>query len=336
MILIKSIEGDFSTTHVLKWLSYLGIPFQRVNEKKIHQIEVRKNGRILFKLEDGCTVDTDECTAYWYRRGKWEFRKLEYNKKHAIGKTYAHQNRVDRDKLIHYLNLELKRIGDFSGPLSSFGANKIEQLRVAELCGMEVPDYLVTNSKNALRSFLKKHEGVITKVIHMPLFFINEGIMAPTYTITVALEDLEKLPDHFSESLFQSMIPKRYEIRTFYLNGETYSMAIFSQNDDQTKVDFRRYNREKPNRNVPYQIPTAVKQQLDGIMEHLQLRSGSFDLIMTPKGKYVFLEVNPVGQFGMTSIPCNYYLEEKIAKYLIDENRKRQEPKPSASARAVQ
>jgi ATP-GRASP peptide maturase of grasp-with-spasm system len=201
---------------------------------------------------------------------------------------------------------------------------------------MEVPDYLITTSKNALRSFLEKHEGVITKVIHMPLFFINEGIMAPTYTITVGPEDLEYLPEHFSESLFQSMVPKRYEIRTFYLDGDTYSMAIFSQNDDQTKVDFRRYNRDKPNRNVPYKLPAAVKAQLAGIMDHLQLRSGSFDIIMTPEGQYVFLEVNPVGQFGMTSIPCNYYLEEKIAKYLIDGNQKRQAQSTTASARTIQ
>ena len=31
----------------------------------------------------------------------------------------------------------------------------------------------------------------------------------------------------------------------------------------------------------------------------------------------VFLEVNPVGQFGMVSLPCNYQLEKRIAQYLI-------------------
>jgi hypothetical protein len=38
----------------------------------------------------------------------------------------------------------------------------------------------------------------------------------------------------------------------------------------------------------------------------------------------VFLEVNPTGQYGMVSDPCNYYLDKKIAEYLIDydENQK--------------
>jgi hypothetical protein len=39
---------------------------------------------------------------------------------------------------------------------------------------------------------------------------------------------------------------------------------------------------------------------------------------MTKKGEYVFLEVNPIGQFGMVSAPCNYNLEKKIAQYLIN------------------
>jgi hypothetical protein len=34
-------------------------------------------------------------------------------------------------------------------------------------------------------------------------------------------------------------------------------------------------------------------------------------------GREVFLEVNPVGQFGMVSRPCNYQLERKVAELLL-------------------
>ena len=54
-------------------------------------------------------------------------------------------------------------------------------------------------------------------------------------------------------------------------------------------------------------------------MDSLNYNMGSLDVIKTKEGKYVFLEINPYGQFGMTSVPCNYYLDEKIAKFLIDE-----------------
>jgi len=40
-------------------------------------------------------------------------------------------------------------------------------------------------------------------------------------------------------------------------------------------------------------------------------------MIRARNGDFIFLEINPVGQFGMTSIPCNYFLEKKIAEHLI-------------------
>jgi len=49
-------------------------------------------------------------------------------------------------------------------------------------------------------------------------------------------------------------------------------------------------------------------------MKALNLESGSIDLILDKSGNIYFLEINPVGQFGMTSVPTNYYLEKKVAK----------------------
>ena len=60
-----------------------------------------------------------------------------------------------------------------------------------------------------------------------------------------------------------------------------------------------------------------IKEKILSFAKYFNLNSGSFDIIKDKKGKYIFLEVNPVGQFGMVSQPCNYNLEQKIAKYLI-------------------
>ena len=50
-------------------------------------------------------------------------------------------------------------------------------------------------------------------------------------------------------------------------------------------------------------------------MDQLNLDSGSIDIIYSTNKEYVFLEVNPIGQFGMVSSPCNYYIEKRIAQY---------------------
>ena len=87
---------------------------------------------------------------------------------------------------------------------------------------------------------------------------------------------VDELPKYiigsFAPSLFQSKIEKKYEIRSFYLKGKFYSMAIFSQNDTQTEIDFRRYNDFVPNRTIPYNS-RGVKSNVRCSCTDLQLNS---------------------------------------------------------------
>jgi glutathione synthase/RimK-type ligase-like ATP-grasp enzyme len=98
-------------------------------------------------------------------------------------------------------------------------------------------------------------------------------------------------------------------------------MAIFSQGDAQTRVDMRVYNHARPNRMVPARLPAAVTAAIVRFMEMVGLKTGSLDLIRTHDGRHLFLEVNPGGQFGMVSEPCNYYLEREVAQYLLRKDR---------------
>ena len=41
-------------------------------------------------------------------------------------------------------------------------------------------------------------------------------------------------------------------------------------------------------------------------------------LPLNKNDNYYFLEINPVGQYGMVADPCNYELDKLIAKYLIN------------------
>jgi len=131
------------------------------------------------------------------------------------------------------------------------------------------------------------------------------------------------LPDVFYPSLFQEKIEKEYEVRSFYIDGRFYSMAIFSQNDKQTKDDFRKYNFQNMNRMVPYQLDKKTELNLHKVYSMLNLDTGSADFIKGKDGKYYFLEINPTGQFGFVSFYCNYNLEKIVAKHLIQLDEKK-------------
>lgn len=154
-----------------------------------------------------------------------------------------------------------------------------------------------------------KDGGYITKVISGSSIQEIDDYFIVNYTKKLNIEKIGTT--NFFPSLVQNYIEKKYELRIFYLNGEFYSMAIFSQKDNQTIIDFRNYNKTKPNRTVPYKIPDCQAIKLDLLMKKLEINCGSIDMIVTNDNEYVFLEVNPVGQFGMVSYPCNYNLEKK-------------------------
>ena len=164
---------------------------------------------------------------------------------------------------------------------------------------------------------MKEHKSIVVKNIAFTLpFFIDDRVYS-TYTVKMSNKIFKKYSDKFFPTAFQKLIEKEYEVRAFYIDKKIYSMAIFSQQNNSTKLDFRR-NSLIPNRTVPYRLPNEICKKIRLLMDELSLNTGSIDLIKT-KEDFVFLEVNPVGQFGMVSQPCNYYLEKKVANFLSNE-----------------
>ena len=179
---------------------------------------------------------------------------------------------------------------------------------------------MITNVISDVVKFIDKHKSIVSKPQSELGLFSFENANYSNYTTIINKEYLlsaEKIPTTF----FQEQLIKSYEVRVFYFYGKCYSMAIFSQLDSQTSVDFRHYNNKNPNRNVPYELKKELQDKIKKLMETLGLDTGSLDFVKTIDGRLVFLEVNPVGQFGMVSFPCNYYIEQIIADHLIKENK---------------
>lgn len=328
MILILS-KSRFETTtdKVMGWLSSLGGNFKRLNGQEFTQ-ELNIDNGVMTHLE----FEPDEVNIIWNRRWSNESSTIPGKEKEfaALGPENI-LNLVSglwREKrtITNYFLKHLKGKKWTTRP-RNMSVNKLEMLELAKQAGLLVPDYMLTTKLETLKEFAKQYEAVITKPSADVTIFQQrpdeEGgaEIGKVLTTKVNIEELEaNNVETFHYSFFQEYVEKEFEIRTFYLYGELYSMAIFSQNDDQTSVDFRNYNRDRPNRNVPFKLSDELEKQIIAFMKSAQLNVGSIDIIKAKKGGFYFLEVNPVGQFGMVSHPCNYYLEKKLAKHLIDED----------------
>ena len=308
MILIISDSDDASTTYVLKWLNYYNKKYIRVNSQD--KIDLKFEGEdILFKIND-LIFNFSDIKSFWYRRGFFNFRDLE-----TINiKQFDELRKEEFSSFIKYIYYRLEKLKSINSIFTAV-VNKLIVNDLARDFKIITPkDYIFSNSSSLKNKINKSKLQLISKVVSGNCMYNFEDFTIFNYTKIVNLENINT--DDFFPSLVQDRIEKKYELRVFYLEGLFYSMAIFSQNDSQTNVDFRNYNYAKPNRTVPFQLPKEIECKLDLLMKKIGLNCGSLDLIVTPKNEFVFLEVNPVGQFGMTSYPCNYNLEKIIANYL--------------------
>jgi ATP-GRASP peptide maturase of grasp-with-spasm system len=312
MVLIISQDDDYSTLEIIKWLIYYNVSYIRVNSQDKVQLEELdiQSKTFIFKI-DGKIVNLADISYIWYRRGKFNFFG-----KSLIDEVYKFQNRETFTFNEYIFSSKLLKGKDVIGNWLQSEPNKLLVLEYANKLGLKTPYTYVTGSKHKALTYLKEEKKFISKGIGNNLMYKDEVSLNAMYTETFIAKDLSEYDNSFFPSLIQDKVAKKFEIRTFVLYEDIYSMAIFSQNNEQTSVDFRKYDQVVPNRTVPFNLPTRIENKLKLLLKKLGLNSASIDLILNEDDEYIFLEVNPVGQFGMVSIPCNFYLEKLIARKL--------------------
>ena len=67
----------------------------------------------------------------------------------------------------------------------------------------------------------------------------------------------------------------------------------------------------------PYQLPKDVERKLLKLMAYFGLNYGAIDIIVTPDGRHVFLEVNPVGEFFWLEHCPGLPISQAIAEILL-------------------
>lgn len=317
MILLISQGGfEYTTDLVFDWVKHLGGNVIRLNGSDLLnedsiKIEMSNNG-IAIKIKE---VPLDDINIIWFRR--WhnaDYTPFDNNPE--INK-YLRTEFRGLSEFVFYALKDKKWYNrhNYIRPFPS----KVEQLDIAVKNGIGIPDTLICSAKNEVLNFYKSNQNkIISKNIFEIGLFKQEKKLKATFTYLIEDTNINEIEDNFFPSLFQKNIYKKFEIRTFFNKGVCNSMAIFSNKNNKTKSDFRNYDMENPNRNVPIKLPEKEEKKIVKLMKQLDLETGSLDYIYTNKDEFVFLEVNPLGQFGMVSEPCNYYLEKTIAKELIE------------------
>ena len=191
--------------------------------------------------------------------------------------------------------------------------NKPTQLLLAHELGFTIPTTLISNEASSVAKFIKTNED---KHIYKVLTWYFEPPDQMIFTSAVEADQVSSDPGAVSMApgIFQVRIPKAYEVRATVVGDRVFSVRIDSQAHEQTKLDWRR-----DQYSLSYSLcdlPRNIRKLLVRMSRRLMLSFGAYDLIVTPSGQYIFLEVNPLGQWlwleNATGVPISRALAELL------------------------
>jgi len=274
--------------------------------------------RLTLTNEEG-EFDLREVTAVWHRRisfGAHLPAGLDKQLRHAsLGETsaaahgmLASLNAFRIDHIQHIRRAENKQL----------------QLQVARELGLDIPRTLTTNDPTAVRAFAKSCEGgIVTKMLSSFAIY-EEGKELVVFTNRVKPEDLADLSGlSICPATFQELVPKSLEIRVTVVGQRVMSASIDSQVSERAAHDWRRDGVRMLEDWRPYQLPPEIEEKILHLMDYFSLNYGAIDIILTPDGKHVFIELNPCGEFFWLERTPGLPISGAIADLLLGHSQRR-------------
>lgn len=305
MILIISHKEDYTSDYLVNKLNKRKIKYLRLNTEDIgtkHNITFR-NGSSNYVSIDGCT----SFSSVWFRRTKHPQNHI----------SNEHEMQFFQRDFKSFL-LNLWKIIDakkwLSIPENIYSSeNKLFQLIVANEVGFKVPKTIVSTDKNEIKKFYYENNQ---RIIIKPLFsgrFIEKGKEKLIFTNQVLEKHILNIQNYNSfPVIFQQEIPKDYELRITVVDGKVFTAKVDSQIHEETKIDWRKGKLHFKESSLPIEIENKCLE----IVKKLGLKFGAIDLIKID-GEYIFLEVNPNGQWVWIETETNLKISNAIIDYLI-------------------
>lgn len=178
--------------------------------------------------------------------------------------------------------------------------HKLEQLHRAHCHGFRLPKTLISQDPVAMRAFWKECRG---EVIVKPLSsgYIERTGDAPDtliYTNALRADDLARNAEiRRCPSLLQEKVRKQTDIRVNVVDGTLEAAELRADDAGTPRLDIRRNNMA----DVTYrqiELPRRLVGRILRLVRSYGLRFAALDFLRHSDGEFVFLELNPNGQWA--------------------------------------
>jgi glutathione synthase/RimK-type ligase-like ATP-grasp enzyme len=264
-----------------------------------------ESGQRRFRLRRrvGGALDLDSIDAVWWRRPQ-PFRPPEGMDQDSRQLVFSESNTAFQGL---YQALGAFWINDPAR--DAVAAHKPYQLALAQQIGLDIPPTLMTNDVEEAKAFWRRYEGevIYKQFLALPAAWRETRRLKP--------ED-EAQADAVAHApvIFQRHVPAVADLRVTAVAGEVFAAATDVRNAEYPQ-DVRMNLAAKYE---PHDLPPEVAAKLGELMRRFGLVYGAIDLRLTPEGRYVFLEINPAGQFLYVEHATRQPIAAALAKALIE------------------
>ena len=195
---------------------------------------------------------------------------------------------------------------------------KAFQLAEASKAGLKTPRTLISNSPAQAEGFI--HSLGETECALKPLnptgVTNEEGYRLPLTTTVPKGHPLDSVA--LAPSIFQPYISKAAELRCVVIGKKIFSARINSQANASSSKDWRAADCQLE----PFELPEQVEASIFRLMDSFEINFASLDMILTPEGEFVFLELNPNGQWLWLELELGLPLVASMADLLTTQHSK--------------
>lgn len=298
MILILSHPGDDHAKGVLSELGNRRHPTTLVDSSTFPARAALNqtfsgSGVHVEYLVDGHRVDLSKCRAAWWRR------PLPHTLHDGLDPKVASFAYTECHEAFAGALALLEATWVNPPHLDERAHHKPLQLATAVRVGLTVPRTLVTNDPDEARRFIADLGPAHT--IYKTFLATAEHWRETRVLRDDELQMLESVC--LAPVIFQEYIAADADIRVTIVGEEMFATAIrsdpFGYSADY-RMDMGAASFE------PMELPDNVTKRLRALMQSLEIVYGAVDLRRTADGRYIFLEVNPAGEWR--------FVEERTAQ----------------------
>jgi glutathione synthase/RimK-type ligase-like ATP-grasp enzyme len=315
MLLIITNRDDLACDYLIVRLNERGIPFGRLNTDQYSEtvsVDIaldEHNLSYAICLENDVELHSQDIKAIYFRQPIPPSFKAAAD---SVDKVFAEAEMTETLRSLWRIIPEELWLNH---PKKLWVAsNKLEQLIAAKTIGFHVPDTLISYSSEPIRSFFEQHNNrVIGKAVRHG--FINDGnrfLLAGTQQLT---KDFVDRIDEFAKipMIFQENIDKVEDIRAIVIGDKVFATRIMIKKPSYDTIDWR--VAEIAGANLIHErmsLPPHIEQKCQSIVQHFGLKYSSMDIVKDRQGRFIFLELNPNGQWGWIEQLVGYPVRDQI------------------------